>query len=145
MPKTSQLTRRIAAASIIAGIKKHLPPKGPYYMSGRELSRDELVAVFEAQVDAIDAIRTARAALSAAVARERAVARRLAPQLPLFRDALCHLLGFRSEVLADFGWRLPKKPGPKTATAKLAGVEKGRATRKARGTMGKRQRQKIEA
>jgi hypothetical protein len=35
-------------------------------------------------------------------------------------------------ALGDFGWDVPKKPGPKTAAAKLAGVVKGRATREAR-------------
>jgi len=41
------------------------------------------------------------------------------------------------------GWKLPKKPGPKTVKAKLEGAQKVLATRKARGTMGKRQKRKI--
>ncbi len=54
-----------------------------------------------------------------------------------------HVLALPLDVLADFGWTLPKKPGPKTTAAKLSGVLKAAATRKARGTMGRRQRLKI--
>jgi hypothetical protein len=49
----------------------------------------------------------------------------------------------RPIVCEDFGWTMPKKPGPKTVQAKLEGARKGQETRKARHTMGKRQRKAI--
>ncbi len=101
-------------------------------MNGKAYSRQELAAFFQAEVDAVDAIRTARAALAAAVSKERAIARRVTARIPLFRDGLVQLFGASPEVLSDFGWTVPKKPGPKTVAGKLAGVLKAKATREAR-------------
>jgi hypothetical protein len=143
MPRISQVTKRTRAASIVSGIRKRLPSAETYKMSGKAYTHEELAAFFQAQVDALDAVHAARAALAAAIAKERAVARSVAARLPLFQNSIGNRLGFTPEVFADFGWQLPKKPGPKTTASKLAGVERARATREARGTMGKKQRLKI--
>lgn len=55
-------------------------------------------------------------------------------------DAEC---GNNAVTRADFGLGPRRQKGPKTAEAKLLMVEKARATRRKRGTMGKRQRKKI--
>jgi len=132
MPKTSQLQRRTRAANVVAGIQKRLPRDETYSLNGKAYSHEELAAFFQAQVDALDAIRSARAVLASAVAKERAVSRRVTARVPSFRDLIAQRFGMRPDALSDFGWTVPKKPGPKTVAGKLAGVEKARATRKAR-------------
>jgi hypothetical protein len=132
MPKTSQRTNRALAANIVGGIRKRLPRRETYTMNGKALSHAELIAFFQAQVDAIDAVRSARAALAAAITAERVIARRVRAQVPNFRDQLVQRFGPASEALVDFGLRAPKKPGPKTLEGKRAGAEKARATREAR-------------
>ncbi len=80
-----------------------------------------------------------------AVAKEGALARELVLFTQSLKARVRAYYGSAPTVLADFGWKAPKKPGPKSAAVKAKSAEKARATRKARGTMGKRQRQKIKA
>jgi hypothetical protein len=141
MPKISQTTRQIRAANVVAGIRKHMPSGKKVYVDGKAYTPTGLAALFQEQVDAIDAVRSARGALAAAVSKERAVAKKVNEATLDLRSTLFNM--FTPVVLADFGWARPKKPGPKTTAAKLAGVLKAAATRKARRTMGRRQRLKI--
>jgi hypothetical protein len=137
-----QLAKRTAASNVISGLEKRWRAGDKLRLNGKDYSRDELVALFRAQIDALDAIRAARVALTVVIARERGIARRLESMTPDVRDVVTIQFGSGADVLGDFGWVAFKKPGPKTAEAKRVGAEKLRATRKARGTMGKRQRRK---
>jgi hypothetical protein len=141
MPKTSHLTRQTRAANVVAGIRKHVPPGKTVHLDGKAYTAKQLAALFQEQVDAIEAVRLARGALAVAVGKERVVAKKVNAATLSLRSLFFHW--FAPAVLADFGWERPKKPGPKTTAAKLAGVLKAAATRKARGTMGRRQRLKI--
>jgi len=144
MPRTSQLTRGQRASKVISGVEKRFPRRETYLLDGKPYSRDEIVAVFRDAVDALGAIQAARAALAAAIAKERATARRVQALMPRIVAYVGERFGSSADVFADFGWKLPKKPGPKTTAAKLAGLVKGQATRKARRTMGKRQRKQVK-
>jgi hypothetical protein len=143
MPKKSQSTKYSAAMSVIAGLEKRWRAGERFKVSGKMLTREELVGLYRSQIESIHTLRAARAALAFAVAQERAITKRVEMQTPRLRAAVVNQFGFGPDVLADFGWTAPKKPGPKTVEAKRAGAEKLRATRKARQTMGKRQRKKV--
>jgi hypothetical protein len=144
MPRTSQLTRRQRASKVLSGVEKRFPRGETYRFDGKSYSRDELAAVFRAQIDALNEIRAARAALAVAVSKERTAAQRVRALTPRVVAYVGERFGTTADVFADFGWELPKKPGPKTTAAKLAGVVRGKATRKARGTMGKKQRLRVK-
>jgi hypothetical protein len=137
MPRISQTQRRANAAKVVAGIRKRLPRNETYMMNGKAFSHEELVAFFQEQVDVIDAVKSARSALAAAIAKDRVVARRMVnSRLAPFRYTIANRFASRVDALADFGWTMPKKPGPKTLAGKVAGQEKARATRKARAPKG---------
>jgi hypothetical protein len=140
MPKTTQVIRENRAANVIAGIRKHLPRNKKINVDGKAYTVNELVAPFQQQLDAIAAVRSARAALAVAVRKERAAAKKVNTLTRGLKPVAFDIFNFPLDVLADFGWQRPKKPGPKTTAAKLTGVLKAAATRKARGTMGRRQR-----
>jgi hypothetical protein len=55
------------------------------------------------------------------------------------------VFGPHSAEFREFGFRPAKKPGPKGTKSKAAAVVKAAATRKARGTLGRRQRLAIKA
>jgi hypothetical protein len=144
MPKRSKLERSVAASRVIAGLGKRLADKDSFTLRGVSWTPAKLAALFEAQLDAIRAVDQARAVLAGAVAKERKVSRQ-ARELEVQLKAFVHaLFGDSAAAYGDFGWSLPKTPGPKTPLAKLTGAVKARATRLARGTMGKRQRKKAE-
>jgi hypothetical protein len=143
MPRPTQTIKAIRMTKLMAGIHKHLSKEDALRFKSRAYTLGELVAVFQAELDALDQIAAARTRLTAAVAKERTLeqqARRLELAIKSFIVAR---FGTRADVLGDFGWEVPRKPGPKTVDAKLAGALKGAATRKARGTLGKRQRLKV--
>jgi hypothetical protein len=144
MPRLAKVTKRSRAFRIMAGLAKHFPVgAGPHRLGGVPYDPEQLAAVFQAQIDAVAAVDAARAALTDAVARERAAARRATELTRDLKMVVRSRFGFSAARWAEFGWELPKKPGPKTVKAKLQGADKARATRKARGTMGKRQRKKV--
>jgi len=122
---------------------KRLPRGRVHRVSGKDYSHEELVAIFQRQVDALEAIRSARAVLAVTVAKERAVARQVRPMTRKLQAHVQNEFGADAAAFGDFGWELPKKPGPKTVTAKAEGARKAKATREARHTTGKRQRLKI--
>jgi hypothetical protein len=143
MPRISQTNKGFRAGQVIAGIRKRLARGRVHRVGGKDYSHEELVAIFQRQVDALDAIRSARVALAVAVSKERAVARQVRPMTRNLQAHVQNQFGSDATAFADFGWELPKKRGPKTVAAKAEGARKAKATREARHTMGKRQRLKI--
>ena len=79
----------------------------------------------------------------AAVAKREKAEREGAPLIAGIVEKVGVEIGDNAVKRADFGLPMPRKKGPQTAMAKLVMVEKAKATRKKRGTMGKRQRKKI--
>jgi len=142
MPRVSKLTKRARATGIIAGIVKHFV-EASHFLGGKEYSRRELVAEFQSHIAAIDEVDAKRAALAAAVEKERKLGRQTAALARYVKMMASSRFGLTPTICADFGWEVPKLPGPKTVKAKLEGAARARETRKARGTMGKRQRKKI--
>jgi len=108
------------------------------------LSAQEVIARFEEHLAAIDEVEQAEALRAKAVARER----ELDAETHRIFVAMERFLRSRGEndheVLAEFGLVPHKRPGPKTALAKKTMAEKARATRAARGTLGKKQRRKMK-
>jgi hypothetical protein len=144
MPRTTQTARSAAATAVLRGITKRLVAGKTYSVDGKTYSPKEIAARYQAYLDALEGLRSARAALRLAVANERKVARQLAALTVGLKTMLTVQFGTSNVVLADFGWSVPKKPGPKTVAGKVAGAAKARATRAARKTMGKRQREKVK-
>ena len=144
MPRISHVTKRMNASSVIGGLEKRFT-NAKQTVGGHAYTKKELIAFFQAHLDALDRLDAAHVALNLAAASERAVAKRVAAFTTNLKFAVAVLHGSSPDVLADFGWKPPTKPGPKTAAAKAAGAEKVRATRKARNTMGSRQRKKVRA
>jgi hypothetical protein len=142
MPKISQLIKRTSAREVIAGITKHFTGRKTFMLAGDKTSAKQLIALFQAHLDALDKIAAAHVALAVAVSEERAIAARVNRT----EIHLKHLMSNEAPATyRDFGWLVPKKTGPKTVAGKAAGAEKARATRAARGTMGSRQRKRSEA
>jgi hypothetical protein len=143
MPKIAKVTKRVQATLIIEGLTKHFTKRNTYWVGGKQYTQRQLIDLFRSQIEAIDEVDAAHAAVASAVARERAVALRIRELARQLKHTLVMDLGFSITGWADFGLELPKKPGPKTVKAKAEGARKAQATRQARHTMGKRQRKKV--
>jgi hypothetical protein len=140
MPRVAKVIKRARASGIIDGVKKRFAPGATLRLGNEVYTRAQIIAMYQAHLDALRAVDEAAAAASAAVAKEHAIARDIDRFTLSFRLWVESSFGESHEVLGDFGWEQHKKPGPKTAAAKARGAERLRETRRQRGTMGKRQR-----
>jgi len=143
VPKISKTVKRVRAEGVLQGLAKHFARRSSYELGGKVYTREALAGVFQAHAEAVREVDAAHAAVAAAVARERELAKKVAYLTRMLKLAVDAEFGMAPRVWAEFGWEVPKKPGPKTVKAKLEGAEKARATRVARHTMGKRQKRKI--
>jgi hypothetical protein len=129
---------------ITEGLTRRFSALGkPLLLDGEAFTVAQLAALFRDHDDAIAAVDRARAGLAAAVERERVAALRAVHLTRALKTVVHAHFGDSPEAWADFGWEVPRKPGPRTPEAKARGAAKGRETRRARGTMGKKQRKKI--
>jgi len=138
MPPRPRVFKSNRCRTTISGIQKHFPNL-PKLIPG--MSSQAVIARLEAHLAAIRALEQAEAVRKQAKADERVL------------DAETHELCMAVELflrgtygkadvalLADFGLAPRRKPGPKSAEAKKAVAEKGRATRAARAVPGKKKR-----
>ncbi len=132
MPRDTKLAKRTRAANAMRGLAKRFEPNEILVVAGRSYSVSQLTALIRRQITALDAVDAAAAVLRQAVRDESKVAREVTR---LVQDLKLNILGVQGPqvaVLADFGWDVPKMPGPKRVKSKLVQVERARRTREAK-------------
>jgi hypothetical protein len=127
---------------VLQGLQKRGQALGSFRLDGKPYDAESLSQALQAHLDALDRVDSLHANLAEAVRVERALEAKTADLVRAFRDHLLYKEGPQGEVLATYGFRVPRKTGPKTNIAKVISAARMRATRKERGTMGKRQRKK---
>jgi len=135
---------RDRALKLISGIKKHLAGTKVIVLNGASYRPAELIVRLEQRVRLLDAASAARAKAHDAVVASKQDRREIQRLLAQLRAALLVLFDNSSEKLNDFGFvpRSARKPG---VEAKAQAVQKSRATKAMRHTMGKRQKTKVHA
>jgi hypothetical protein len=120
---------------VLAGIAKHIT--GPVAFGGTSYTAATLAAPFQAWFTMVAALGTAKAGYHAAVLAEQA-AYKAAQILWVLLEAYCRVT-FTGDTatLADFGFA-PKKYTKPSPEVEAAAIAKRAATRKARGTLGKK-------
>ena len=138
--KTSTLNRNRKA---IAGIGKHYANLPTIILHGVPVTPADVVTILQDQIDAADATAAAKIAFFQATSAERNAN---AKANDLFKALKTRVLGDfanQAEVLADFGMTVATRRAPDPATL-VEAAKKAEATRKARHTMGKRQKAAIK-
>jgi hypothetical protein len=138
----TSLTIMIAMlGKLIAGLQKHPPPAG-VTIDGKSYTAAQVEGILQPIIDAMNAAVAAKAmfletahASDAAYAANQAFVRDLKQTLQI-------TYGSQASTLADFGLTPRKKP-TMTAAEKAEAAVKAAATRKARNTMGAKQKAKI--
>jgi len=131
------------AKQLIAGIGKHLATVTQVMFASGTFTPAQVVAQLQTLVTLRQGVSDARAALQAKLAAE-------ASQAPTLREFMLAFVAFvkvtfskSPDVLVDFGLAPKKAATPLTAEEMVAKVAKGKATRQARGTTSKKQKQEI--
>jgi hypothetical protein len=130
-------------AKVILGIQKNLLSVPTLSLAGQAITPADLEKLVQSCIDSADAVAPAKAKWTAAVQASRALNKQVAPTLRGLRAYLVNTYGPTSTVLADFGFS-PTKTVVKTTEVKAAAAEKAVATRKARNTLGKKQKKNIK-
>jgi hypothetical protein len=130
IPKNNKLAQ---AHGVILGLERRFTPRTILVLERNRYTTRQLVRLFQSQVDALAEIDRAKAQLKVALAKERAIAKRVAAMTAMLKQLVSARFGVNVGSWGDFGWTLPEKPGPKTVEAKLAGVKKRAERRAAKG------------
>ena len=127
----------------ILALDKYVKASTRVAIDGEQMKLSEVVAVYQASLDTRSAVMTNRTVYEKSLdARDSAEVARLATDKGL-KAWVTSQFGAASQAAQDFGF-LPPKIGAKSAATKAKAVEKLLATRMARGTKGKRQKEKIK-
>jgi len=128
--------------ALIAGINTLLPSVDPFVLGNATISRADLLAKLQSLLNADNATKAAQTAYHNAVQSERSLTVAVAPLRAQLKLYLQSRFGKTSTQLQSFGFT-PNKVPDKPVASKSTGVAKALATRKARGTLGKKQKSKI--
>ncbi len=136
-------TQANRVAKLIAGTTKYFPEGTQQLMAGSPLTVDDVVGELQELVDNRRAVVAAQALVMTKLAIERAREPALLAIAASCEAFVRLAFGGSPEVLADFGLAPRKQRTPQTAEEKAITVAKRNATRKARHTMGPRQKEDI--
>jgi len=139
MKPLNKSTRSDRNRQTIAGIRKHYVTVQSLVIEGVSYAPADIEKVLQDSIDAADATAAAAAVFHKAVAAERAANAEGDALYRGLKAVLVNQYKTSPDTLADFGVTLSPRQVPDAATVATA-VDKREATRKARHTMGKRQK-----
>jgi hypothetical protein len=142
MPRHAKSTKYARDTRMMEGLIKHaaLLNFGPPGLVESPLA---LAARFREHLDAMRAVERREAAWRDALRREAKIEAGIKDLMARLARLLSGVLGVDAPVLRDFGLKPATKPKVSVETKRRA-VEKRAATRRLRGTMGRRQRKKVK-
>jgi hypothetical protein len=113
------------------------------YVNGRAVPRAQVLETLNSRVTAAEATKAARLALHKAIENEQAAEAQARPLRASLKLVVQARFGTNSPQVQSFGFSQNKRPKTPAAT-KAAAVEKSKATRQARHTMGPKQKAPIK-
>lgn len=147
MPNTTKkLTKAETLArvqALIAGTQKHLP-NVTVTLGNAPFTSAALIQAFQSLGDAVQKLDAAHASVKDALAGLASTREAVDPIIGAF-DFLLRASFSDASTLADFGLAPAKVRRKLTSEEQAAAAARALATRKLRGTMGPRQKQKIQA
>jgi hypothetical protein len=132
-------TAKALDAQVVAGIQKHLLTVPSLPLAGAAYTPADLVKLVQSRLDSAGTVASSNATWHSTVAAHGALNAKLTQVLRGLRQYVLNAFGETSPVLADFGFT-PPKVATRTPEEKAAAAAKALATRRARHTMGKKQR-----
>jgi hypothetical protein len=143
MNKETKQVRIAADQQLMKGLTTKMGGTAALTISGKQVTVAAIVAVLQERVDAALAATAARNALTATASADRQKVAETRQLVDAVRTAVRVMVGPAADVLGEFGLA-PKKSRAPTVATKADALVKATATRKARGTVGKRAKLKIK-
>jgi dihydropteroate synthase len=130
-------------SALIAGINKNYAPGTKVPIAGVQYTASQLTSALQALITLLMDVDTAEAAYKAKLAAETAQAPSIIALVQATKGYVRATVGNQQDVLVDYGMVPRKIPAPLTAAEKAAVALKRAATRKARNTMGSKQKKAV--
>jgi hypothetical protein len=127
------------ATRAIAGVSKNLSATASINLAGVSFTPTSLNALLQAYANLVTALLAAHAQLHGTVLSERTQRKQVLAVLLALEGFVSNLFGPSSTTLGDFGFT-PKKAVKVPVATKAEAQVKSKATRVARGTMGKKEK-----
>jgi hypothetical protein len=144
MSKQTKTSRGATDQQLVVGLQKHLPKGASFTVEGKKYTTKQIVSFVQARLDATQAASAAKDAWRNAVKAEGDTVAGTQHVLDIVRQTLLMTLDPAQVPLSDFGIAPRKTAGTLKAEELVIRVEKARATRAARHTLGKRQKAKVK-
>ncbi len=139
--RTSKANLQARDTKVIAGIAAHFTGATTFTFGGVDYKAKQIQTLLQNRIDAASATASARAKWLTAATAESKVTTEAESVLLDLKSHLVTTYGADSQIVADFGFT--PKTRQTTAKTVATAVDKRAATRKARGTMGKKAKLKI--
>ncbi len=142
---TNKPTAKDLDAKAIQGTDRHLSTLTTLTFLGATYTPASLKAVFQTDIDAINAVEAAHTQWRQEVATQKTTRATTRAVRKALKSYLLGTFGPAAVgILQDFGFTPPKPPGKKTVASKSEALVKAAATREARHTMGKTQKKSVK-
>jgi hypothetical protein len=128
---------------LLQGLEKHWEKGQSMIIAGKKYTLSDIVALLERRAEAAHAVITARAAWAGTRKADEEVNAETTPVVAAVRQNLLVMFSNSPDALADFGLSPRRAPKGLTGQEMVQKAEKAKATREARHTMGRRQKQAI--
>jgi hypothetical protein len=122
---------------------KRLPNVPSIVLGGATYTPTTLAGLFQSHIDAAKKVESDQGQYKAAIASYRALSKIVHNALQGLREFVRQMFNSAPDALSDFGFA-PRKVAKKSAVKKVVAVQKNRATRAARGTVGPKKKLSIE-
>lgn len=144
MTTRTHLTDINSDQKMAAGIKKYLSNVPSLSVAGQDMTPAQLAQLFDERAASTQAVQAATAARTTAVKANRDNRAKTASVVSAFVNIVRGMFSTSPSTLAEFGLT-PRKVSQKSTTTKKVAVLKALATRAARHTMGKDQKEVVQS
>jgi len=141
--KGTKVELQTSVAAFVAGLLKYYGPNDVFPLKQGNMTRDQVIAAVQPFITAAEQTKASLTVWRGDVQAERAALAQSQPIRSGVKRIIQARFGEDGAQLLDFGYQ-PRKASTTSATTKAAAVVKGKATRQARGTKGRVQRQAIK-
>jgi len=139
MGRPTLASLQLSAIRAIQGVRKNFSGMASVPLDGTPYTPDTLIAFLQGNAELITALSAAHDQLHALVAKEATMRVQFAVVLRCLEAFVINLYGADPAKMGEFGLS-PRKVGKEDVATRAAAIEKGKATRLARHTMGPRAR-----
>jgi hypothetical protein len=139
----ARVDNQAADQKMIDGFNKHAQTVPSLFVAGTTLKAADIITVLQTRLSTANAAQSTRGTWQNAVKADRDERAKTKTLVDGVRQALLVALSGSIDVLADFGLS-PRKPRVLSPEKKAVAAARAKATRKARGTMGKVQKKGVK-